>query len=216
MSRSWSYCELRWRQSGKRFPKSAIEIDPSIWREEIGIEIDPSIWREEIGNRNRHLTLSPPPHARHTSVRRVTNIVLIFAIIITIHSAHDHDVVLFTIPMSGAAVCWIFLDGGLDDTRMPIVRDCACRGNDAGFAHVSCTITYAQKKSEQASIDDIPEFITPWRTCPTCLQSYQNDLAIHIADEFVSFAKKSYGYPGNELVEKVKSWWRFDNRSIRI
>jgi hypothetical protein len=33
--------------------KKAIEILPSIWREEIAIEILPSIWREEIGNRNR-------------------------------------------------------------------------------------------------------------------------------------------------------------------
>ena len=137
----------------------------------------------------------------HPSVRSVTNIVLIFAIN---YSAHKHHAVLFTIPMSGAAVCWICLEGGSDDTGKPLVRDCACRGSDAGFAHMSCIIKYAQKKCEQASIDDISEFITPWRTCPTYLQSYQNDLAIRIADEFVSFAKKSYGYPGNELVEKVK------------
>ena len=55
--------------------------------------------------------------------------------------------------MSGAAVCWICLDGGADDTGKPLVRDCACRGNDAGFAHMACIIKYAEKKSEQASID---------------------------------------------------------------
>ena len=104
--------------------------------------------------------------------------------------------------MSGAAVCWICLDGGADDTGMPLVRDCACRGDDAGFAHLSCIIKYAQKKSEQAIVPN--EFITPWEKCPNCLRSYQNDLAVHIADAFVSFAKKSYDYPGNQLFDKVK------------
>jgi hypothetical protein len=37
--------------------KTAIEIEPSIWREEIG-KIEPSIWREEIGNRNRTVNLA--------------------------------------------------------------------------------------------------------------------------------------------------------------
>ena len=101
--------------------------------------------------------------------------------------------------MSGAAVCWICLDGGADDTGKPIVRDCACRGNDAGFAHTSCIIKYAEKKCEQFSIDSqIFEFTAPWEICPNCNQSYQNDLSVHIADAFVSFAKRSYGYPGND------------------
>jgi hypothetical protein len=107
--------------------------------------------------------------------------------------------------MSGAAVCWICLDGGADDTGKPIVRDCACRGNDAGFAHTSCIIKYAEKKCEQFSIDSqIFEFTAPWEICPNCNQSYQNDLLVHIADAFVSFAKRSYGYPGNRLFDKMK------------
>ena len=48
------------------------------------------------------------------------------------------------------AVCWICLDGGVDDMGKPIVRDCACRGSDAGFAHASCIIKYAKQKSEHA------------------------------------------------------------------
>jgi hypothetical protein len=72
---SWSYqCSLfmfmnlnEW-SIGTQKKKSAIEIDSSIWREEIGnrnrlvkksaIEIDSSIWREEIGNRNRLVNLA--------------------------------------------------------------------------------------------------------------------------------------------------------------
>ena len=106
--------------------------------------------------------------------------------------------------MSGAAVCWICLDGEADDTGKPIVRDCACRGNDAGFAHMPCIIKYAQKQSEQASIEGIENFFSPWGTCPNCLQSYQNDLAVHSADAFVSFAKQTYDYPGNQLEDKTK------------
>jgi hypothetical protein len=107
--------------------------------------------------------------------------------------------------MSGAAVCWICLDGGADDTGKPIVRDCACRGNDAGFAHMSCIIAYAEKKCAQVSIDSqVFEFTAPWEICPNCNQSYQNDLSVHIADAFVSFAKRSYGYPGNRLEDKMK------------
>ncbi len=84
----------------------------------------------------------------------------------------------------------------------PVVRDCACRGNDAGFAHMSCIIEYAQKKSEQAETSD--EFGTPWDKCPICRQDYQNDLSIHLSDAFVSFAKQTYGFPGNQLDDKMK------------
>jgi uncharacterized protein (DUF983 family) len=31
------------------------------------------------------------------------------------------------------------------------------------------------------------EFVEPWHTCPSCHQCYQNELAIDIATEFVSF-----------------------------
>ena len=104
--------------------------------------------------------------------------------------------------MSSAAVCWICLDGGADAFGKPVVRDCACRGNDAGFAHMSCIIKYAQKKSEQAETSN--QFSTPWEKCPNCTQYYQNDLMIHLSDAFFSFAKKSYDYPGNHLDDKMK------------
>jgi hypothetical protein len=32
------------------------------------------------------------------------------------------------------------LDDGLDEVGKPLVRDCSCRGDTAGFAHLSCTI----------------------------------------------------------------------------
>ena len=80
----------------------------------------------------------------------------------------------------GAAVCYLCLDGGDDDAGQPLRRDCACRGSDAGFVHHSCLTNYAATKSEQArGVDD---FVKPWRVCPSCHQSYQNELAIDIAN----------------------------------
>lgn len=103
---------------------------------------------------------------------------------------------------SGSALCWICLEGGPDKKGEPLVRDCACRGSDAGFAHTSCIIKYAIKKSEQAR--DKYKFSAAWEKCPTCLQCYQNDLACHLSDAFVLHSKKTYGYPGSQVADKMK------------
>ena len=100
------------------------------------------------------------------------------------------------------AVCWICLEGGPDEKGKPIVRDCACRGNDAGFAHTSCIIKYAEQKCLQAV--DAEGFLAPWGKCPNCDQSYQNELLIQLSDAFVSYAKRKYEYPGNHLPDKIK------------
>ena len=52
------------------------------------------------------------------------------------------------VPPPGAA-CWICLCEDPDDQGKPIVRDCSCRGNDAGFAHLSCLVDYAKMKSAE-------------------------------------------------------------------
>ena len=49
------------------------------------------------------------------------------------------------------AVCYLCLDGGLDDAGQPLRRDCACRGTDAGFVHLSCLTGYAETKSKQSN-----------------------------------------------------------------
>jgi hypothetical protein len=49
------------------------------------------------------------------------------------------------------AVCYLCLDCDLDDDSKPLRRDCACRGTDAGFVHLSCLANYAATKSKQAS-----------------------------------------------------------------
>ena len=44
------------------------------------------------------------------------------------------------------AVCYLCLYGGHDEAGQPLRRDCACRGSDAGFVHLSCLTDYASNK----------------------------------------------------------------------
>ena len=89
------------------------------------------------------------------------------------------------------AVCYLCLDGEVDEAdRQPLRRDCACRGTDAGFVHLSCLTEYAATKSEQAN--EMNEFVNPWFACPSCHQNYQNELGIHIATKFVLFVRRQY------------------------
>jgi hypothetical protein len=90
----------------------------------------------------------------------------------------------------GEAACYLCLDGDLDDDGQPLRRDCACRGTDAGFVHLSCLANYAATKSMQAN--GMNEFTDPWETCPSCHQDYQNELRIDIASKFVSFIRRQY------------------------
>jgi hypothetical protein len=100
------------------------------------------------------------------------------------------------------AVCYLCLDGGVDESDQPLRRDCACRGTDAGFVHLSCLTEYAAAKSVQAR-DDINEFRKPWKECPGCHQDYQNELRIDIASKFVSFVRRQYPRDTRRQVEAL-------------
>ena len=82
------------------------------------------------------------------------------------------------------------LDGGVDELGQSLRRDCACRGTDAGFVHLSCLTDYAETKSKQAY--GMNEFSEPWQICPGCQQEYQNEFAIDIANKFVPFVRRQY------------------------
>jgi len=103
----------------------------------------------------------------------------------------------------GVAVCYLCLDGGLDEAGQSLRRDCACRGTDAGFVHLSCFAEYAAAKSKQARNKDMKSFINPWHTCPGCHQKYQNELRIDIASEFVSFVRRQYPRDTQSQVESL-------------
>jgi hypothetical protein len=99
------------------------------------------------------------------------------------------------------AVCYLCLDGGLDETGQPLRRDCACRGTDAGYVHLACLTKYAETKSKQAC--DAIEFRKLWRDCPSCHQKYQNELGIDIANKLVSFVRRQYPDNTQRQVESL-------------
>jgi len=94
----------------------------------------------------------------------------------------------------GGAACYFCLGEGPDDEGKPLVRDCSCRGDSAGFAHLSCLTKYAEQKSRAAG--DRNSFSDPWEICTNCKQSFQNQLSIDLASAFVSFAEANYGHAG--------------------
>jgi hypothetical protein len=98
------------------------------------------------------------------------------------------------------AVCYVCLHA-VDEAGQLLRRDCACRGTDAGFVHLSCLTKYAEVKSTQAR--DTDEFVNVWETCPGCHQDYQNELAIDIATEFVSFVQRQYPQDTQRQVEAL-------------
>jgi hypothetical protein len=100
--------------------------------------------------------------------------------------------------------CYICLDEGPDEAGKPLVRDCSCRGDSAGFAHLSCIIEYAEQKSKQASDSDLAGFSTPWYDCNNCHQQFQNQVALDLSSAFISFAEEAYGFSGNGMWDKVK------------
>jgi len=100
-----------------------------------------------------------------------------------------------------APVCYLCLDADADDDGQPLRRDCACRGTDAGFVHLSCLAEYAEIKSMRAS--DMNEFVNPWLVCPGCHQYYQNELRLDIATEFVSFVQRQYPDETQSQVESL-------------
>ena len=91
-----------------------------------------------------------------------------------------------------ADMCWLCHEDGPDESGQPLRRDCSCRGG-SGWAHLSCIVGYAKQKTEQWNIrDGMDKFPEPWHVCPGCKQDYQNELAVELANEFVSFVKEKY------------------------
>jgi hypothetical protein len=98
-----------------------------------------------------------------------------------------------------AAVCYFCLEDGKDDDEKPVVRNCSCRGDSAGFAHLSCLIKNATHKSLQITSRttastkfDATAFTEPWETCINCKQSFKGQLALDLGTALVSFAESTY------------------------
>ena len=114
---------------------------------------------------------------------------------------------LLLLPMSSnGASCWICLEEGPNEAGEPLRRECSCRGN-AGFAHLSCLITFGEEKSKQAAKSKTAEytdvFYEHWEKCPNCTQQYRCALARDLSTAFVSFAEKTYSNEGNVFPDDV-------------
>ena len=90
-----------------------------------------------------------------------------------------------------------------DKSGQSLRRDCACRGTDAGFVHLSCLTEYAAAKSKGWDGRVMNELVQPWETCPGCHQYYQNELAVDIATKFVSFVRRQYPDDTQKQVESL-------------
>ena len=103
------------------------------------------------------------------------------------------------------AACYFCLgeDEGAEE-GLSLVRDCSCRGDSAGFAHLNCLVTYAEQKCRAANYIDMEAFTEPWHKCNNCKQPFQNQLAIDLASAFISFTEATYGHPGNSKWDKLK------------
>ena len=102
------------------------------------------------------------------------------------------------------ATCYLCLGDGLDEAGVPLVRDCSCRGDSAGFAHLSCIVQYAKQKCKLAQGTDLSSYLEPWITCLGCKQMYQNQLSHDLTSALLSFTETTYGYPGNCDSDKLR------------
>ena len=109
-----------------------------------------------------------------------------------------------TMAIPDGSACYFCLGEEADEEGMPLVRDCSCRGDSAGFAHLSCLEKYAKQKCKQAVDGNTVAFSEPWHKCNNCKQPFQNQLAIDLASAFVSFAEATYGHPDNNKNDKLK------------
>ena len=59
-------------------------------------------------------------------------------------------------------MCFICLDGS-NDTDGPLRRDCVCRGDDAGYAHLKCLVEYAKSESMRLKKELLPSEVAMLR-----------------------------------------------------
>jgi hypothetical protein len=78
------------------------------------------------------------------------------------------------------ASCYICLDEGPDEAGKKLARDSSCRGDTAGFAHLSLVIEYVEQRSKQADDSDLAAFVAPWAKFSNCDQPFQNQMSLDL------------------------------------
>ena len=76
--------------------------------------------------------------------------------------------------------CWICLEGKDDTENGPLLRGCACRG-DAGYCHVECLASFADRKEDELWDRGDSTHYPPWTTCGMCMQPFSGKLNTDLA-----------------------------------
>lgn len=59
-----------------------------------------------------------------------------------------------TMAIPDGAVCYFCLGEEGDEEGQPLVQDCSCHGDSAGFAHSSCLVKYAEQQCKPGGDGD--------------------------------------------------------------
>ena len=109
-----------------------------------------------------------------------------------IYAPADNDGCLSesTVP---APDCWICFDNEQSESNI-IVRDCTCRGQGDGFAHIGCLVKLAISKTKHLDcFTPLGEKdVNPFRECMTCKQRF--DIGSHSATALAEACFSIYGH----------------------
>lgn len=92
--------------------------------------------------------------------------------------------------IAGAVICYTCHEPGPDAGGEPLRRDCACRGEDAGFVHLSCLAVYAAYMSRNA--ETLSGFTTACERCSICKQRFRGRFANNMAIELGTVMEQEY------------------------
>ena len=76
------------------------------------------------------------------------------------------------------ATCWICLEGK-NKQNGQLSRNCACRGESAGYVHIPCIVQYIERKANEAS--QTKKDCTELSVCPNCREPYRGAFALDVA-----------------------------------
>ena len=94
------------------------------------------------------------------------------------------------LPSEGAC-CWICLGEGDDEQGMPLMRECACRG-DAGFSHPLCLAKYCRQRCDRIDTSSHPQAsIDNWVNCHNCKMNQRGLLGLCLAEAHLLWAVKN-------------------------